>query len=791
MNLFRPKFDVEPYTFRGENLREIAFPLGGIGTGCVSLDGRGNLRDWEIFGRPNKGSFLPYTFPMIWAKPEGEEARLLALQGPRQTHFAGELAGPWTYGHGNMFEQMDGLPRFDAIEFAGTFPFARVRFKKVGLPLEIELAAFNPFIPGDIDASSYPGACLVYRLKNVCQIRVDATLAWTMTNPIGWKVTGEKDQAKGEFFEAEGCRGVRFSNDRFPADHPSHGTVALSTNWPEITTLPRWDQREWWDSLQAVWSAFKETGRLEGGPLGSGSDRAAGSLGAVVSLAPDEELEVPFFISWVFPTSIKYWDGGDYKDHTWTPYYATQWPTATDAATNFFQNYESLTSRTLAYEEAHFTSTLPTDVLQSVSATASILHTPTVLRLEDGTFWAWEGCGPDQGCCAGTCSHVWNYALAHAYLFPEMQKSMRRAEYKNSFNCGPLGKEGALNFRVMIPLGVESPLWHAASDGQLGGVVQLYRDWRLTGDDGYLRELWPSAKQALEFAWTQWDRDRDGLVDGDQHNTYDINFQGPNPLTQFFYLAGLRAGEEICRHLGNTATADEYRRLYESGRELTEQRLFNGEFFIQERAYDDETAPKYQHGKGCLSDQLFGQLSATVAGLGDLVDPKLVSRALQAMYHHNFRAPLGDHENLQRVYAFADEPGLILCSWPNGGRPHFPFVYSDEVWTGIEYQVATHFAFDGMEKEALDIVNGVRQRYDGTRRNPWNEFECGSHYARAMASYGLMLALPGLRYDAVSGEASLAKDGRYFFSTPHGWGQAVREGGETRFEMREGRLFPE
>lgn len=791
MNLFRPKFDVEPYTFRRENLREVAFPLGGIGTGCVSLDGRGNLRDWEIFGRPNKGSFLPYTFPMIWAKPEGEEARLLALQGPRQTHFAGELAGPWTYGHGNMFEQMDGLPRFDAIEFAGTFPFARIRFKKVGLPLEIELAAFNPFIPGDIDASSYPGACLVYRLKNTSKVRVDATIAWTMTNPIGWKVTGEKDQAKGEVFEADGCRGVRFSNDRFSADHPSHGTVALSTSWPEVTTLPQWDQREWWDSLQAVWSAFKETGRLEGGPLGTGTDRAAGSLGAVVSLEPGEEVEVPFFISWVFPTSIKYWDGGDYKDHTWTPFYATRWPNATDAASDFFQKYESLVSRTLAYEEDHFTSTLPTDVLLSVSATASILHTPTVLRLEDGTFWAWEGCGPDQGCCAGTCSHVWNYALTHAYLFPEMQKSMRRAEYKNSFNCGPLGKEGALNFRVMIPLGVESPLWHAASDGQLGGVVQLYRDWRLTGDEAYLRELWPSAKRALEFAWVQWDRDRDGLVDGDQHNTYDINFQGPNPLTQFFYLAGLRAGEEISRHLGDLATADEYRRLCESGRELTEQRLFNGEFFVQERAYDDASAPKYQHGKGCLSDQLFGQLSATVAGLGDLVDPALVTKALQAMYRHNFKNPLGDHENLQRVYAFADEPGLILCSWPNGGRPHFPFVYSDEVWTGIEYQVATHFAFDGMEKEALDIVNGIRQRYDGTRRNPWNEFECGSHYARAMASYGLMLALPGLRYDAVSCEASLAKDGRYFFSTPHGWGQAIREGGETRFEMKEGRLFPE
>lgn len=792
MSLFQPNFDLEPYTFRGENLREVAFPLGGIGTGCVSLDGRGNLRDWEIFGRPNKGSYLPYTFPMLWAKPEGEEARILAVQGPRLQHWYGELAGPWTYGHGNFFEQMDGLPAFDAVEFQGTFPLARLKFTKANFPIQVELAAFNPFIPLDADASSYPGACLTYRLKNTSDVRVDATLAWSMMNPIGWKVPeGEPDKARGEHFRADGCQGIRFTNERFEPGHPSHGTVALSTNWPDVTVLPQWEKREWWDTLQAVWTAFKATGRLEEGPAGTGSDRSAGTLGATVSLAPGEVVEIPFLITWVFPTSIKYWDGGDYKDHTWTPHYAVQWPDAVEAATGFFQDLSALTARTLAFEEALFTSTLPTDVLQSVSATASILHTPTVLRLEDGTYWAWEGCGPDQGCCAGTCNHVWNYALAHVYLFPEMQASMRQTEYKHAFNCGPMGKEGALNFRVMIPLGVEAPLWHAASDGQLGGVIQLYRDWRLLGDEEYLRELWPSAKRALEFAWVQWDRDKDGLVDGDQHNTYDINFQGPNPLTQFFYLGALRAGEEISRHLGEESTADEYRALYDNGRKLTEERLFNGEFFVQERAYDDASAPKYQHGKGCLSDQLFGQLSTTVAGLGDLVDSALVRKGLEAIYRFNFKDPLGDHENLQRVYAVADEPGLILCSWPNGGRPLFPFVYSDEVWTGIEYQVAAHFVYAGLESEGLDIVRGIRKRYDGIRRNPWNEFECGSHYARAMASYGLMLALPGFRYDAVQGEASLEKEGRYFFSTPQGWGQAVREGGETRFELVEGSLFPQ
>ena len=797
-SLFSPSFDLEPYTFRDGQLREIAFPLGGIGTGCVSLDGRGGLCDWEIFNRPNKGSYLEHTFPLLWIRPEGQSATMLAMQGPRTRNWIGENRGAWTYGHGNMFAQMDGLPCFDSIDFCGTFPFARVRFRKDSLPVEVELCAFNPFIPLDEVASSHPGACLVYRIKNRSDARVDVTLAWSMLNPVGSGVDVDPafpDQARNEAFEGVHCRGIAFSNDRFDAANPHHGTAAISTSWPSVTRLTRWDKREWFDTFEAFWNAFKVDGKLEGGPQGTGDQRVAASLGAVASLEPGEEIEIPFLISWVFPVATKYWDNDQFKGHTWRPHYATVNTDAIDAAEKLFAQYDELAARTRAFEEALFTSDLPSEVIQSVSATASIIHSPTVLRLEDGTFWAWEGCGPDQGCCPGTCSHVWNYALTHAFLFPNIQKSMRRAEYRNSFNCGPRGAEGALNFRVMIPLGAESKLWHAASDGQLGGVVQLYRDWRLHGDDDYLRELWPAAKRALEFAWTQWDIDRDGLAERDMHNTYDINFQGPNPLTQFFYLAALRAGEEISRYLGDADSALTYRRLYDSGRSLTEARLWSGEFFVQENPYTEADAPKYQHGRGCLSDQVFGQLAATIAGLGDLVNPELITKSLNSIYRHNFKSPLGDHENLQRVYAVRDEPGLILCSWPNGGRPDFPFVYSDEVWTGIEYQVATHLAWHGMIEEALSIVKGVRIRYDGCRRNPWNEFECGSHYARAMAAYGLVLAMSGFRYDAVSRTAemvskSAAQPERSFFCTPHGWGQIVRAGNEPKFALVEGQLFP-
>jgi non-lysosomal glucosylceramidase len=769
-------FDTAPYTYRGEHLREIAFPLGGIGTGCVSLDGRGGLRDWEIFNRPNKHSLLETTFPALWCREEGGEGRALVVHGPRTKNWIGEGQAFWEYGQGHFFKQADGLPCFDEVEFIGTFPFARVNFQKDSLPLRVSLTAVNPFIPLDIRSSSFPAACLIYTLTNTSDKPVEATLAWNMQNPVGEgrpEKGDDKDASSNEFRTADGISGIVFGNARFGAEDPAHGTAAITTDWPDVTHTARWQPGEWFDPIQTFWNRFREPGELNPDAPSEAGKRMSGSLGCKVRLEPGESAEIPFLISWSFPVAMKYW-GGQNEDRgkPWKPHYTTVWPTAWDAATEFFSRKHELLTRTLAYEDALFTSTMPPDVIQSISATSSILHSPTLLRLEDGTFWAWEGCSPSEGCCAGTCTHVWNYALTHAYLFPEMQWNMRAADYKFNFNCGPRGEEGAMNFRLMIPLGAEANLWHAASDGQLGAVVQLYRDWKLSGDDAAMRELWPSAKRALEYAWVMWDRDRDGLVDGFMHNTYDINFEGPNPLTQFFYLAALRAGQEMSAAVGDQAASDTYLSLFESGRRLTEERLWNGEFFVQTPDCLAPDAPKYQHGIGCLSDQLFGQLCASVAGLGHLIESNKIRTALAAIFNHNFRAPLGDHENLQRVYAVQDEAGLLLCSWPNGGRPAYPFVYSDEVWTGIEYQVATHLALEGMFQEAEAIATAVRQRYDGVRRNPWNEFECGSHYARALASYGLLLAYSGVRYHGNSRQYEVVSDRPYrgFYCTPHEWG---------------------
>jgi hypothetical protein len=209
-----------------------------------------------------------------------------------------------------------------------------------------------------------------------------------------------------------------------------------------------------------------------------------------------------------------------------------------------------------------------------------------------------------------------------------------------------------------------------------------------------------------------------------------------------------------------------------------DRKLWNGEYYIQ--AIDDPDEYRYQYGEGCLSDQLFGQTLAHLCGLGYVLPEAHVKRAILAVFEHNFRTSFEAHHNTQRTYVLNGESGLLMCSWPHGGRPRLPFPYSDEVWTGVEYHVATHLIYEGYVREGLTIVKALRDRHDGIRRSPWNEVECGHHYARSLASCGVLTALSGFSCDMVEGTVSFrpALDldtFTCFFSTGTAWGTYTRE----------------
>jgi hypothetical protein len=355
------------------------------------------------------------------------------------------------------------------------------------------------------------------------------------------------------------------------------------------------------------------------------------------------------------------------------------------------------------------------------------------------------------GCCPGSCTHVWSYAHTAAFLFPSLERTMREIEFEVETD-----DDGFMNFRTFRTFGSEF-VWpwgdqrpEAAVDGQMGSILRAYREWQLCGDKDWLRRLWPAIKSSMSYADAEWDKDNDFVLDDRQHNTYDIEFFGPNPLSSIYYLAALRAVEEMALILDEPQIAQNCHAAFEKGSHNLDTLLWNGEFYIQKLV--DVDAHRYQHGLGCLSDQMLGQLHASILGLGALLPEDHIRSAVGAIYKHNFRSSFEEHINCQRTYVLNDEAGLLLCTWPDGGEPRFPFVYSDEVWTGIEYQVAAHLIYEGWLEEGLTVVEAVRQRHDGFRRNPWNEVECGNHYARSMSSWALLLALGGTRADLGRGE---------------------------------------
>jgi non-lysosomal glucosylceramidase len=374
--------------------------------------------------------------------------------------------------------------------------------------------------------------------------------------------------------------------------------------------------------------------------------------------------------------------------------------------------------------------------------------------------------------------------------------------------------------------------------------VRVYREWKISGDNEWLKTLWPKVKLALEFAWKgvgevkgkyawmkeqqalPWDANKDGVMEGVQHNTYDIEFYGPNTMTGALYLAALKACAEMATALNEPEKAKEYIDVYNRGVKYCDSELWNGKYYFQKvdvvkgakvpanlifpqtclkncvcnnvdkksSLSDNDTIPKYQYGEGCLADQLLGQFLAHVSGLGYILNRNHVDSAMLSIFNNNFVKSFINLNNVQRVFALNNEAGVLLCNWPDQDkRPALPFPYSDEVWTGIEYQVAASLIYSGHTNEALQIVKATRDRYAGNNRNPWDEIECGHHYARAMSSWALLLALSGFHYDGVNHSIGFnpqinKEEFQTYWSCGSGWGSFSNRKGICKLDIAFGTL---
>lgn len=764
-----------------QHLTQVALPLGGIGTGTVSLGGRGELRDWEIMNIPGKkystgtiGNNSPFF--AIYTKSANGKAMTTALIGPVESHEYLHYDGRPVNHH--------GLPRFAKATFDAAYPFGQVYLADPEIPVRVRIKGFNPLVPGDAEVSGLPVAILSYEVENTTNQPMEVSVCGSVRNFVGqdgskfwtnWKgdyiPLGAKNNVN-KYRETTGIQGIYMYSDSIKKDDPAWGTIALTTQAKQgvsYRTSSRAD--DWNNAILNFWDDFSADGVLTERKQLEDNDPMA-SLAVKKTIAPGKKEVFTFYLTWNFPNR-KAWSRTVVGN-----YYSTRYKDAWEAAEKIVPAIPGYEKQTLAFVNAFVNTSYPAAVKEAALFNLATLRSQTVFRLPSGHLMGWEGVMDRFGSCAGSCTHVWNYEVATPFLFGELAKTMRDVEFNYATK-----DNGLMNFRATLPLEEAARESSAAADGQMGCVMKVYRDWQLSGDNDFLRKNWPQVKKVLAYAWVEkgWDGNQDGVMEGSQHNTMDVNYFGPNPQMGFWYMGALKAGREMAVFMKDKEFAKKCDRLFKQGSSWMDQHLFNGEYY-EHKITDPNTfefldmenpatdVPGFQLGKGCLVDQLVGQYMAHICGLGYLADKAHIQTTLESVMKYNFVPDVSRHFNNMRSYAMGNEAGLLMASWPKG-RLEVPFPYFAEMMTGFEYAAATGMIYEGQTDNALKCIEAIRDRHDGAKRNPFSEPECGHHYARSMASWAPVIALSGFSYSGVTREMEFtATPGVYFWSNGYAWG---------------------
>lgn len=806
-----------PYT--AQHLNRVAFPIGGIGAGMICMEGTGVISHVSVRNRPEIFN-EPGMFAAIHVKGVKNGGKLLEGPVPDWKKFGLKDAGNGLGG------STTGLPHFRHASFLSRFPFATLDLHDEDLPLKIKITGWSPFIPSDENNSGMPVGAIEYLFTNTGSAAIDAIFSFNAKNFL------RIDKGRNAITSIQ--NGFVLS-EAGTNDKPLRSDFAIYTNDNNTVVNHCWFRGGWWDPITMAWNAVKDGKSETVAPVDK--DAPGASLYVPFKLAAGKEKTIRLMMAWYTPdTEYAYGNVGtpktgcdpssgccnspsdlslDKYDHDFDgkyfkPWYSNRFNNINEVADYWKQHYDELKKNSTLFKNAFYSSTLPPEVVEAVAANLTILKSPTVMRQYDGRLWNFEGCADNTGCCHGSCTHVWNYAQAIPHLFPSLERSLRHTEFCESQNT-----DGHQNFRSTLPIKPATHEFHSAADGQLGGIMKVYREWRISGDNDWLRKMYPMVKSSMDYCIKTWDPRHKGVIEEPHHNTYDIEFWGPDGMHSSFYIGALTAFAAMGKYLGKDVSL--YEKLALDGKKIMETELYDGEYFIQKIQVDglnaknpatgqsfggeyskeakdllDKEGPKYQYGKGCLSDGVLGAWIGRMCGLDDVIDKEKIKSHLIAVHKYNLKKDLSEHANPQRPsFALGNEGGLLLCSWPKGGKLSLPFVYSDEVWTGIEHQVASHLMLMGKVKEGLDIVRASRDRYDGRIRNPFNEYECGHWYARALSSYGYLQALTGVRYDAVDKTLYIdSKIGDFtsFLSTETGFGTVSLKAGQCTLKVVYGKI---
>ena len=316
--------------------KEISFPLGGIGTGSIGLGGDGRLIDWEIFNKPSKGSVNRFSHFAIRAI-QRDKITAAVLNGDMQKELIGQYnkhMWSWnSFGSGANNEKLCGFPHFKDVEFNGEFPMAFVSFKDEKFPANINMTAFNPFIPRDSMNSSIPAAFFEIEVENTMSENIIYQVALSVANPY------EKSVNKAD--TKNGFKVLTLFNNGACKDEIEYGDLTLATDCDTTYTQTYWYRGAWQDDIVSFWNEFSNSKNINERIYDTEGGHDIGTLVAEISVCPNEKKKVRFILSWNVPNNYNYWNeckNDDGTHMTWKNYYATVFENSTETAVYSLQN---------------------------------------------------------------------------------------------------------------------------------------------------------------------------------------------------------------------------------------------------------------------------------------------------------------------------------------------------------------------------------------------------------------------------------------------------------------------
>ncbi|HVX42981.1 MAG TPA: GH116 family glycosyl hydrolase [Mycobacteriales bacterium] len=751
----RPYQDVQApgstVTYSGDKLSGIEFPVGPMGAGGILHFGDGTRNESWIFNHNDAfadrhSGNVPNSFFAIRA---GSQVRALQTvdQGP--------------------------FPKMQSLTFQGEYPLAHYRYQDQSLPVQVTEDVSNPTIPGDLKDSAIPTALYTFTVKNSSTRPVSFSLLASQQNAVGFDGVGTVGGANSDSFSGYGDNANAVDGSSLSMTG-SAGSMVLSMGGSHTSSTAAWTDPS------ALLESFR-SGDLTGPAQAkspAGGVTVDGALASSVSLRPGQQVQIPVRLSWNFPNGPTRGFGGEGEQYT------NWWADASAVDDYVAAHYDSLTTRTRQFHDTLYSSNLPHYVLDRLTSGIAVLHTPSVFWAKNGFFGGWEG----YGCCWGMPNHVWEYAQTASALWPQVGR-MWTGQWLDAEQ-----PDGLLPFRF----NTATDKYGLAFDGQAGVILSAYRTYLQSTDKSWLQQYWPRIQKAMDYLIQNNDPDRDGLLTGAQPTTLDSAESGTGSWLGSLYLAALNATAHMGALAGDSS-AGSYTQLYETGRANQEKLLWNGSYYEEK---PESLANTVSYGSGSAADMLLGQWWSSQLGLGDIYDPSHMDTATRSLFANNYRSNFFGFEMDGRVYAEPTDPGLLMITWPKGGRPANASPYHDETWTGTEYSAAATMIQRGDVADGLRVVRAAADRNDGRLRtdltlggcgagdgggNPFGDVECGQWYSRSMSGWSVLTALQGATYDGPAQYISFAPkwqpaDHRSFFTAGTAFGtftQQRRRDGQT------------